>query len=122
MEILLDSNIIIYSSYPSKKFLLDFIQEHSVSVSAISFVEVLGYHLLKEEEKHFLETFFNNSNIIPLDSSILIQAVTLKQQKKISLGDSLVAATALARNLTLFTHNTIDFSWIKNLSVLDPFK
>ncbi len=122
MEVLLDSNIIIYSSYPSNNFLLDFIQEHSVSVSAISFVEVLGYHLLKKQEKNFLETFFNNSNIIPLDSSILMQAVKLKQQKKISLGDSLVAATALERDLTLVTHNTIDFSWIKNLSVLDPFK
>jgi len=122
MEVLLDSNIIIYASYPSNKFLLDFIQEHSVSVSAISFVEVLGFHLLKEREKHFMETFFKNSEIIPLTSTILEKAVELKQSKKMSLGDSLVAATAIETNLALVTHNTIDFSWIKNLTLLDPIK
>lgn len=122
MDVLLDSNIIIYASYPSNKFLLDFIQEHSVFVSAISYVEVLGFHLLKEKEKQYLETFFQNTEIVPLNFSILKEAVKLKQSKKMSLGDALVAATAIERKLTLVTHNTKDFSWIKIFSVLDPFK
>jgi predicted nucleic acid-binding protein len=39
-----------------------------------------------------------------------------------SLGDVLIAATALNVNLTLATHNPIDFSWIKSLAVFDPLQ
>jgi predicted nucleic acid-binding protein len=38
-----------------------------------------------------------------------------------SLGDSLIAATALVHNLILVTRNTDDFNWIANLSLLNPF-
>jgi len=37
-----------------------------------------------------------------------------------SLGDSLIAATALQYNLILVTHNTDDFDWIEELTLLDP--
>jgi hypothetical protein len=38
-----------------------------------------------------------------------------------SLGDALVAGTALARGLTLVTRNVEDFRWIQGLSLLNPF-
>ena len=38
-----------------------------------------------------------------------------------TLGDALVAGTALAHDLTLVTRNTSDFDWISDLSLLDPF-
>jgi toxin FitB len=37
-----------------------------------------------------------------------------------SLGDALIAATALAHQLTLVTHNTKDFEWVTGLALLDP--
>ena len=40
---------------------------------------------------------------------------------KISLGDSLIAATALTSDLTLATHNVSDFDWIEEFKVVDPF-
>ena len=38
-----------------------------------------------------------------------------------TLGDALVAATALADGLTLVTRNVDDFKWIAGLSLLNPF-
>jgi hypothetical protein len=38
-----------------------------------------------------------------------------------SLGDALVAGTALAHGLTLVTRNVEDFQWIQGLSLLNPF-
>jgi predicted nucleic acid-binding protein len=38
-----------------------------------------------------------------------------------SLGDALVAGTALAHGLTLVTRNVEDFHWIQGLSLLNPF-
>lgn len=47
-------------------------------------------------------------------------AIRLRQMRKMSLGDSLVAATTIVRHLTLATHNTSDFSWIAGLALIDP--
>jgi len=48
-------------------------------------------------------------------------AVALRRQQKISLGDALIAATALANSLTLVTRNARDFQWIAGLALLNPF-
>jgi hypothetical protein len=37
-----------------------------------------------------------------------------------TLGESLVAATALVHQLMLVTRNTDDFDWISNLVLLNP--
>lgn len=39
-----------------------------------------------------------------------------------SLGDALVAGTALAYELTLITRNVDDFSRIEGLSILNPLR
>jgi len=56
---LLDSNIIIYASKEENSFLLDLISKKSPSVSVISKIEVLGYHLLSNFEKKIFEYFLN---------------------------------------------------------------
>ena len=39
-----------------------------------------------------------------------------------TLGDALVAATALTHQETLITRNVKDFDWIDNLKVVNPFE
>ncbi len=56
--ILIDSNIIVYAAKPEYADLRRFIAEHAPAVSAISYVEVLGYHRLTEAERRHFETFF----------------------------------------------------------------
>lgn len=58
--------------------------------------------------------------MLPIDPGVLEQAVRLRRRKRMSLGDALVAATALVHRLTLVTHNVGDFTWISELTVLDP--
>jgi predicted nucleic acid-binding protein len=53
---------------------------------------------------------------------VFVTAIELRQQRAMSLGDALIAATALNENIALATHNTKDFSWIKSLTVLDPIQ
>jgi toxin FitB len=68
-----------------------------------------------------LEAFFRLVQVLPLSQAVLDQAVTLRQQRKLSLGDSLVAGTAIVHGLTLVTRNVEDFQWIQGLSLLNPF-
>ena len=54
---LADSNIIIYAAKPEYPTIRQFIAEHAPAVSAISYVEVLGYHKLDDQERAVLEAF-----------------------------------------------------------------
>lgn len=119
---LIDSNVIIYAAKPEHEGLRRLIREHVPAVSAISYVEVLGYHRLTEQERRHFESFFAAAPVLPIDEAVLEEAVRLRQLRKMTLGDALVAGTTLARNLTLVTRNISDFDWIPGLSCVDPFE
>jgi predicted nucleic acid-binding protein len=119
---LLDSNVIIYAARPEHEALRRLIAERAPAVSAVSYVEVLGYHRLTEEERRHFEAFFAAAPVLDIEPMVLEQAVRLRQQRKVTLGDALVAGSALAHGLTLVTRNTQDFRWIDDLSLLDPFE
>src|SRR5712692_6607659 len=97
---LIGSNIIIYAARPEHAFLRQFIAEHAPVVSAISYVEVLGYHRLGEDERRHFEAFFAAATILPITQPVLEEAARLRQQRRMTLGDALVAATCLVHNRT----------------------
>ncbi|GAX34780.1 type II toxin-antitoxin system VapC family toxin [Nodularia sp. NIES-3585] len=107
--ILLDSNIIIYAAQVENEFLREFIAVNSPYVSALSYLEVLGYHQLNHEDKTYFEEFFNASEILPVSQAVIEQGVKLKQVKKMSLGDAIIAGTALVYDLPVVTRNIDDF-------------
>ncbi len=120
--ILLDSNLIIYITSGQSPQLTDWFLDNAPSVSVVSMVEVLGYHGLKSSEKAELENFFSRLNVIYPAAEEFQRAIELRQKHAMSLGDALIAATALTRDLTLATHNIKDFAWIKALDVFDPLE
>lgn len=119
---LLDSNIIIYAAKPEYEALRLFIAKHSPVVSAISLVEVLGYHLLNQEDRLSFEEFFAAATILPISDSTVSKVIELRQLRKLSLGDGLIGGTTLVHGLTLITRNVVDFGWINGLSLLNPFE
>ena len=44
-----------------------------------------------------------------LDSNVITEAIRLRQQRKRSLSDSIITATALLYNLPVLTSNVADF-------------
>ena len=117
---MLDSNLIIYAARPEYPGLRRLIAARSPSVSTISVVEVLGYHKLSEEDRLHFEAFFAAAKVLPISDAVVSQAVSLRQSRKMSLGDALVAATALVFGEELLTRNVKDFAGIPDLIVLDP--
>lgn len=120
--ILVDSNLIIYAASGNYPRLVDWFAENQPVASAVSLVEVLGYYKLTPEEKTALENLFAELTILYPTVEIFQIATDLRQQRSVSVGDALIAATALHHSLTLATHNTSDFEWIKSLSVIDPLE
>ncbi len=83
---LLDSNIIIYAAKPEYAALLDLIAKQAPAVSAISRVEVLGYHLLTQPDRRNFEDFFASSTILTISDSVLSKAIELRQTRRLKLG------------------------------------
>ena len=63
---LIDSNIIIYAAKPEHADLREFVAAQEPVVSAISYVEVLGYHKLSDAERKHFEEFFAAASVLPL--------------------------------------------------------
>lgn len=118
---LLDSNIIIYSAKREHAELRQFLNENLYSVSAVRRIEVIGYHLLAGQQQEYIEKFFEAASVLAISDLVVAQAVHLRQMRRMSLGDAIVAGTALAHQLDLVTRNIRDFSWIKGLSLINPF-
>lgn len=118
---LIDSNIIIYAAQSEHTELREFIAKQAPSVSAVSYIEVVGYHKLTEQDRQLFEAFFSAALVLPISQNVIQKATELRQKKKMSLGDALIAGTVLAHNLTLVTRNESDFSWIPGLKLINPF-
>ncbi len=122
MMLLLDSNIIIYAHQSDYQHIRDFIRNKAIHVSAISYLETLGYHRISPQEKLALQKFFAMITPLPISHLVIQKATELLQQKKLSVGDAVIAATALIYNKTLVTRNTKDFDWITGLELINPFE
>jgi len=91
-----------------------------LAISVISRVEVLGCHKLTDRDRSFFEAFFAVLEILPITDGVLDRAIALRQARKMSLGDAIIAATALVFGRELKTHNLRDFSGIPDLLASDP--
>src|SRR5690625_2249261 len=120
--VLLDSNIIIYASMPEHEALRGFVERHVPSVSVISKIETLGYHRLRVDERRFLQEFFDVADVIPVTDEVVDFAISIRQNRRTTLGDALIGATALVHAMPLVTRNVSDFNGIKGLELIDPLE
>ena len=119
---LADSNILIYATQPEHAELRQWMVETLPKASVISKVEILGYHKLQTAEKVALTELLDNLELIYLTPACYEIAIQLRQQRKLTLGDALIAATCLERGYALATRNILDFTWIDGLKVINPLE
>lgn len=118
--VLIDSNIIIESTQDNGVYLRKLLRDNECYVSMITLIETLGYHNLTKEKKDYFYILLLKIPQLPVTHEIIFKAIELRQKRKLGLGDALIAATAIIHNCTLYTRNTKDFDWIKDLEVHNP--
>lgn len=125
MEYLLDTNVIINfleASLPENAMSeMKIIVDNRPQVSVITKMETLGFNFLSAFEQESMETFINYSEVKNINNEIVNKTIELRKQKKISLPDAIIAATAIVNNRVLITRNVKDFSHIEEIKILNPF-
>jgi predicted nucleic acid-binding protein len=76
---------------------------------------------LPEDRRTRLHEIVASMVELELNETVIQRAVALRRQKKMSLADAIIAATALAHDLPLVTRNVDDFKHIVGLKLINPF-
>ena len=91
-------------------------------VSAVTYMEALGWHQASSSQLSILQKFMDVATILPINQQVMDTTVQIRQQKKIGLGDAIIAATAIFYNKILVTQNTSDFKSIDKLTVFNTWE
>lgn len=118
--IVLDTNIFIYLA--SGTLRRQAIVDKDVAHASITKIESLGFPRIHANELLLLEALFSESYDLPLTDGIVERAIKLRQGRNMSLGDVIIAATALEYDYELWTANEEDFVHIEGLRIHNPLK
>lgn len=118
--IVLDTNIFIYLANGTLD--LQAIKNTDLAFPSIVKIEALGYAQITVAEQSYLEALFAECQQLELEELVVQWAIRLRQQSKMSMGDSIVAASALESDYELWTANKEDFAHIDGLRIYNPIK
>jgi len=113
-----DTNIVIYIA--NGRLGEDIVSNEPIICPSIVHIESLGYSNIRSIEEQRVRELLYTLTTIPLTEPIIERAIKLRQDKKMSLDDAIVAATALESSSQLWTANIKDFEHIEGLNLLDP--
>ena len=117
----LDTNILIYSTKPGGESLRPWLDDPGAIVSIVSRIEALGFSGISADEETALQAAFRSLPEAGLTETVAARAIALRQERRISLADAIIAATAIAHNRPLVTRNVDDFKHIAGLELINPF-
>jgi hypothetical protein len=121
---LIDTNVISHlfaNRLPDagKEFVKNIINTDFIISVAVE-IEILTYHDIPDKMP-LIEDFVSLATILPLDKAVTKKAIELRRyNKKMKLGDAIIAATALVHGLVLITNNTKYFTHIQDIVIIDP--
>jgi len=120
---LIDTNSVI--DFLGKKFThsgMDFISmviDEVPKVSVITKIEVLGFNS-SDTDQILLTNFMNDSTVLDITNNVVEICIELRKKYKTKLPDAIIAATAIAYDLTLITRNVSDFNRISEVKTINP--
>jgi len=120
---LLDTNIIIYLSKKELSLSSIFDRYDELSISRISYMEVLGYAKASAEELSELYTLLELFTIYDTNQKISNITVEIRKTYTLKLPDAIILATAKCYDCELVTANTKDFkNGMGGVNIFNPTK
>jgi predicted nucleic acid-binding protein len=116
--ILLDTNVFIYLA--NGTIAAKVLKNDDIAFASITKIEALGYAKITVAEQSYLDALFAECEQLDLSEAVVQRAIRLRQQAKMSLGDAIIAATALEQDCELWTADEDDFAHIEELKIHNP--
>ncbi len=124
-QYLIDTNVIsdyFSASLPETGLqFMDTVIDAVPNLSVISQIELLCWKTDAVKQQR-VKDFIVDSIIFDITPHVIENCVNIRRNKIVKTPDAIIAATALANDLTLITNNEKDFKRIEGLKILNPFK
>ena len=82
--------------------------------------EVLSLGALDKSDAFYFTELFAAMNNLPFDEEVTKHTVEIRRAHTIPLPEAIVAGTAVANDVALWTHRGAHFKGIRRLQLLDP--
>ena len=115
-DIFIDTNICIYLLNGDVK-LAHLLQDQSIHISFITEIELFAYHGNTAEPINILNTFINSVTVLDVSNDIKQKMIDIRKSYKLKLPDSIIAASALSKNLPFVTADK-KFGKVSNLDLV----
>jgi len=124
-QYLIDTNVIsdyFSASLPTSGLhFMDSVIDVVPNLSVITQIELLCWKTISLTEQR-VKDFIDDSAILDITPKVIMHCVNIRRNKKVKTPDAIIAATALAYDFTLISNNEKDFSKIKGLKFINPYK
>jgi predicted nucleic acid-binding protein len=124
LKCLWDTNAVIY--YLQKGFteegqelMNNIINSHQPAISAITEIELLSWKTAGENDILILNSFISDSIVFGLETEIKLKTIEIRKFYGLKLPDAIIAATAIAMDLTLISNDKRGFNKILSLKLLN---
>ena len=120
LMVICDTNVIIeyFKGNNKTKNILKKIGFENISISSITVMELL-FGALDKKELKLIQNTMDNYNILHLNEDISKNAIDLigrySKSHNLDIPDALIAATAIKKEISLFTYNNKDFRYIEDI-------
>ena len=115
-DIFIDTNICIYLLNGDVK-LANLLQDQSIHISFITEIELFAYHGNTAASIKILNAFINSVTVLDVTTDIKQKTIDIRKSYKLKLPDSIIAASALTKNLPFVTADK-GFDKISNLDLV----
>lgn len=115
-DILIDTNICIYLLNGDAK-LANLLQDQSIHISFITEIELFAYHGNTTASVNILNAFINSVTVLDVTNDIKQKTIDIRKSYKLKLPDSIIAASALTKNLPFVTSDK-GFGKVSNLDLV----
>ncbi len=115
-DIFIDTNICIYLLNGDVK-LANLLQDQNIHISFITEIELFAYHGNTPASINILNAFINSVTVFDVTNDIKQRTIDIRKSYRLKLPDSIIAASALTKNLPFVTADK-GFGKISNLDLV----
>jgi predicted nucleic acid-binding protein len=119
MNVLLDTNIVIYFLKGEKRVIENVSKAENIAVSFITEIELYCYDALPYEMTK-ISSFLKHVEILYPDSEIIKHTVNIRKISGLKLPDAIICAQSVQNNLTLFSNDKKILNLSKEINAVNP--